>query len=242
MKIDGDLAELMGIHIGDGCISVNKRYSEYYLGGDLKEEKEYHNEWVAPLFNKKIMIPLYDKKAPYKEHPKVGIYGFHIFDKKIVRFFEKLSIPSGPKINISIPKPILRSKYLSRRFLRGLFDTDGTIYFDKNYSAKNPINNKPRIKLDSVSFGLINNTYDLLIGLGFNPRLRKAYKGKGDKNPFYGIIIDNIGDIDLFFKIIGFKNSKHYTKWLVFKKLNYCPPYTTIDQRKKILGIKTFKT
>ena len=41
MKIDEDLAELIGIHIGDGCISKNNRYSEYYLGGDLKEEKKY---------------------------------------------------------------------------------------------------------------------------------------------------------------------------------------------------------
>jgi len=74
MKIDEELAELIGIHIGDGCISINKRYQEYYLGGDLKEEKEYHDTWVAPLFNKKIMIPLYNKKVRYKEHPKVGIY------------------------------------------------------------------------------------------------------------------------------------------------------------------------
>jgi hypothetical protein len=33
MKIDGDLAEILGIHIGDGCMSKNSRYQEYYLGG-----------------------------------------------------------------------------------------------------------------------------------------------------------------------------------------------------------------
>ena len=73
MKIDGDMAELMGIHIGDGCISVNARYSEYYLGGDITEEVEYHDKWVSKLFNKKVMFPLYGKKVTYKFHPKVGI-------------------------------------------------------------------------------------------------------------------------------------------------------------------------
>ena len=88
------------MHIGDGCISENKRYSEYYLGGDLKEEKEYHNQWVGPLFNKKVMIPLFNRSVKYKEHPKVGIYGFHIFNKKLVDFFKKIGIPAIQLRNI----------------------------------------------------------------------------------------------------------------------------------------------
>ena len=143
MKIDEELAELLGIHIGDGCISETKRYSEYYLGGDLIEEKEYHDNWVGPLFNKKIMNPLFGKDVTYKEHPKVGIYGFHIFNKDLVNFFKNLGIKAGSKINCGIPKSITKDKVLLKRFLRGLFDTDGSLYFNKNYSAKNPINNYP---------------------------------------------------------------------------------------------------
>jgi intein/homing endonuclease len=236
VEIDGDLAEIAGIHIGDGCISVTKRYSEYYLGGDRIEEKEYHDRWVGPLFNRKIMMPLYGREVTYKDHPKVGIYGFHIFDKKIVEFFGTLGIKSGPKINIRIPDWVAKDQELSKRFIRGLFDTDGTLYFSKNYSVKNPIHNRPKIKLDSVSLGLIQDIYNLLLGLGFSPRLRKEYQGKRNKNPFYGVILDTVKDIDLFFKVIGFKSSKHYTKWQVFKKLGYCPSYTTLNQRKEILN------
>ena len=235
MERDGDLAEIIGIHIGDGCLSVTKRYSEYYLGGDITEEREYHDAWVKPLFNRKIMAPLYGKEVKYKEHPKVGIYGFHIFDKKIVELFNELGVKSGPKINIRVPEWV-KDKELSKRFLRGLFDTDGTIYFSKNYSAKNPLNNRPKIKLDSVSIGLIHDVYELLAKLGFKPRLRKVFQGKRNKNPFYGVILDTVGDIDLFLKIIEFKNSKHYTKWQIFKKLGYCPSYTKINERKEILS------
>ncbi|MBU3906639.1 MAG: hypothetical protein KKA64_00115 [Nanoarchaeota archaeon] len=236
MKIDGDLSEIIGIHIGDGCISQNKRYSEYYLGGDLTEEKEYHNQWVGPLFNKKIMIPLFGKKVNYKEHPKVGIYGFYIFDKKLTKFFEQFGIFPGHKIDIRIPKLILNNKKLSLRFLRGLFDTDGCLYFDRNRSCKNPINNVPTIKLGTVSKGLVKDVFVLLKSLGLHPIMKKPYKGKKDKNPVYTVLIYRRSDIRYFIDNIGFKNPKHYTKWLIFKKLGYCKSRTKLKERLKTLA------
>lgn len=238
MKIDGDLAEIIGIHIGDGCISKNSRYSEYYLGGDLKEEKDYHNRWVSKLFNKKVMIPLYNKKIKYKEHPKVGIYGFHIFDEKIVRFFGDLGIHPGSKFNIGVPIEIRKNRMLTLRFLRGLFDTDGTIYFEKNRISKYPLNKVPNIKLGSVSKNLTKQVYKMLINLDMHPRLKKPYKGKRDKNIVYNVLIYRKGDINFFIKKIGFKNPKHYTKWQVFKKLGYCPPKTSLYQRREIISNK----
>lgn len=235
MKIDGDLAELMGIHIGDGCISVNKRYSEYYLGGDLIEEKEYHDSWVGPLFNKKILIPFFNKKVNYKEHPKVGIYGFHIFDKKLVKFFNDLGIKSGPKLNVSIPLKILVDKELLRRFIRGLFDTDGNLYFDKNYSAKEKKNNHPIIKLGTVSRVLAKDVFNSLLDFGLYPRMKKPHRGKRDKNPVYTVLLYRKADINYFINKIKFKNSKHYTKWQIFKKLGYCPSGTSLNQRKAFL-------
>jgi len=49
------------------------------------------------------VVPLYRKKVEYKEHPNVGIYGFHTFDEKIVKFFKNLGIKPGSKIDIIIP-------------------------------------------------------------------------------------------------------------------------------------------
>lgn len=236
MKIDEDLAELLGIHIGDGCISVTERYSEYYLGGDLIEEREYHDNWVAPLFNKKIMNPLFGKNVTYKEHPKLGIYGFHIFNKELVDFFKNLGVVAGSKIHMGIPKEILLDKKLLKRFLRGLFDTDGSLYFDKNYSAKNPKNNHPIIKIGMVSKQLAHDVFDALKLLGLNPRMKIPYLGKRDKNPIYSVLIYRKNDINYFILNIKFKNSKHYTKWQVFDKLGYCPPKTSLKQRKEILG------
>ena len=235
MNLDAELAELLGIHIGDGCISENERYSEYYLGGDLTDEKEYHDNWVAPLFNKKIMQPLFGKEVEYKEHPKVGVYGFYIFNKKLVNFFKKFGINAGSKIGISIPEKIRNNKTFLKRFLRGLFDTDGTIYFDKNYSSKTPINNHPMIKLGTVSKILADQVFDSLKELGFKPRMRKPYKGKRDKNTVYAVLLYKKRDIEFFINTIEFKNPKHYTKWQVFKILSHCPPNTTLKYRKNII-------
>lgn len=235
MKIDGDLAELMGIQVGDGCISENKRYSELYIGGDITEEKEYHDNWVSKLFNKKVMLPLGKSKIKYKPHPKVGVYGAYIFDKEIVQFFKELGLRSGTKLNVTIPNEILLDVSLTKRFLRGLFDTDGNLYFDRNKTLNQLINKIPIIKLGTVSEPLANQVFNSLFSLGFHPRRKKPYKGKRDKNTVHTVLLYRKADINKFMKEIGFKSSKHYTKWRVFKKFGFCPPKTTLVDRKKML-------
>lgn len=231
------LAELLGAHIGDGCISINKRYSMYYLGGDLIEEREYHDSWVSKLLNQ-VMKDLKKPKVKYKEYPSTGIYGCYIFNKEVVNFFLEKGICFGQKINQGIPDFILKEDKLIKRFIRGLFDTDGNIYFDKNRSCKNPINNVPIIKLGTTSLKLANQVVFSLTKLGFNPRLKKPYQGKRDKNPVHTVLIYRRKDIRKYIKEIGFKNSKHLTKWLVFKKQGFSQPKTTLEQRKKILNNK----
>jgi hypothetical protein len=228
-----DLAELLGIHIGDGCLSENKRYSMYYLGGDITEEKEYHDTWVSHLLNK-LMKELKKEKVRYKEYKSTSVYGCYIFDKEIVNFFKKKGIVSGTKINQTIPQ-FINNKRLTKRFIRGLFDTDGNIYFDKNRSCKNPKNNVPIIKLGTTSEKLCNDVFNCLKDLGFCPRLKKPYKGKKDKNIVYTLLIYRKDDIVRYLNEIGFKNSKHHTKWLVFKKQGFLPPRTTLNQRKAFL-------
>ena len=51
-KYLSEVAEFLGWHIGDGCISINNRYSEYALAGDLIEEYPFYNNIVLPAFNK----------------------------------------------------------------------------------------------------------------------------------------------------------------------------------------------
>jgi len=54
--------ELIGMYVGDGCISINNRYSEYALFGDIREEMEYYKSHVIPLFNRTIMVSILNRK------------------------------------------------------------------------------------------------------------------------------------------------------------------------------------
>src|SRR3989344_5811559 len=125
--------------------------------------------------------------------------------------------------------------FFIKRFLRGLFDTDGSLCFDKNRGAKIVRNNRPYIELGTVSKNLIDDLIFMFKELNLHPMLKKPYKGKKDKHIVYRIKIYRKSEVEFFIKFIEFKNPKHYTKWLIYKKLGYCPPKTTLKQRMKIL-------
>jgi len=57
-------------------------------------------------------------------------------------------------------------------------------------------------------------------------------------NTSYSLNIRRIDDINRFFYVIGTSNPKHKTKYEVWKKIGYLPPYTTIKDRKIILNQK----
>ncbi|MFH1445685.1 MAG: hypothetical protein ABIF08_04395 [Nanoarchaeota archaeon] len=64
---------------------------------------------------------------------------------------------------------------------------------------------------------------------------RSPYKGKRDKNTLHELIVYRKNDVDRWINEISFNNPKHKTKIAVWKKLGYCPPKTTILERKSIL-------
>ncbi|MBN2421430.1 hypothetical protein JXB27_04090 [Candidatus Woesearchaeota archaeon] len=236
MEIDEKLAELIGITIGDGCISITKRYSEYAVSGDVNEEREYYDSHVIPLMKEVLARKIPDVKICGKEYSKTGVYGVYIFDKRVTDFFIEYGLKSGKKTFVEIPKSILENKKTHIPFLRGLFDTDGSIFFQKSNSTKNPIHKFPRITLVSTSHLLIEQVANILLSLGYSPKIQKPSKGKRDKNPSHRLSIHRRQDTAKWIEETGFSSPKHLTKIAVWRKLGYCPPKTTINQRKAILN------
>jgi len=235
MVITEELAELIGAHIGDGCLSDNGRYKECALLGDMNEEEEYYDNHIMPLFNRLIAKPLIHQELKAKKYPSMGVYGFLCFDERIFNYYKSLGITVGSKINTKIPKTFLTKRF-AKHTLRGIFDTDGCLYFDKNRTAKKPINKVPIIKLASTSKPLINQIYTILLKMGYNPKLKKPYKGKRDKNMNYPLIIYRKNDIlNYIERDFGFNNPKHKTKWEFYKKYGYYIPRMTIKERRELL-------
>ena len=138
IKISEEICELAGAFIGDGFFNCynNKNYQMEFTGDKLLD-LEYHREVISNILKK------------YFPNAKVHIYvvelkGYlrtRIYSKEVFCFLRDFLefIPGKKCHSIKIPNKIINSplKYLYAT-IRGIFDTDGGVYFDKrNMYSKN---------------------------------------------------------------------------------------------------------
>jgi hypothetical protein len=232
-----ELAEDIGIHIGDGSMYLSGPSKKSYIlrySGHFTEDKEHYLKRIIPL--KKA---LFNVKATGKVlNCRNNEFGIVICSKAIYNFYLKaIGIPSGKKCKIAdIPEIIKNSsKEIQCSFIRGLADTDFSVTF-KRKSTKHDLNYYPVISADFASKKLIKSLKSVLTDLGFNvvtldsvnKRYEKSYKT-------HVININGRSNLEHWMKQIGFSNPNHLTKYLIWKKYGFCPPYTTILERKQIL-------
>ena len=152
------LAEEIGIHLGDGCLSSKN----YFSVKSHKEEKAYF-DFMYDLYHL-----LYGIKIQVKEYERV--WGFEVYSKGLTQFkTQVLGLPIGEKVErIRIPEVVLatKNKEVYRAIIRGLFDTDGNIYHKKK-------NLYPVISITIKSKELIQQLRDMFLKLGFMPVVYK---------------------------------------------------------------------
>ena len=56
MKITSELAELLGIMYGDGCLSNSGSKHLVYISGHKDDDFEYHNKIIRKLFFKVLRV------------------------------------------------------------------------------------------------------------------------------------------------------------------------------------------
>ncbi|MBW2986572.1 hypothetical protein KY333_04350 [Candidatus Woesearchaeota archaeon] len=239
-KNQPNLAEFLGWHLGDGCISINEKYSEYVLAGDITEEYPFYKKVIIPTFNK-LFKQYLKKQTTLKKYSSVGVCGIYLFDENFVSHLQKkFNLTSGKKINIQMPL-ILKTNQQKKQFLRGLFDTDGSIYFCKsNFKTKKEslytiFHYKPKIKLATISEKLIKQVHKMLSDLGYSPRLYAPRKQRKNERFMHAVVLDTKKDTKKWVQEIGFRNMKHLTKIKIWQKFGFCPPHTTLKERQRIL-------
>ncbi len=230
-------AELCGAIIGDGWIQSNEQ--SFFIAGDPLEDKEYYDAHSSKIIEK-ILIPVTPKSFPYWK-----VYGIGIYRQEIVRKLIDLDLPVGKKVDTArVPDWILNSNSkVIHSFLRGFFDADGSIFCQKDYTkyAKkfdSKFHTKIRLRMSSVSLELAKQTNDLcnLCNFGSVHRVLEGGKRYGRNYSDVGIIeINKIESIKKWFEELKPSNPKHVTKYRVWKKFGFCPPKTSIYQRKEIL-------
>ena len=232
-----DLAEVCGIHVGDGYLRNDGRRRELDISGSF-EESGYYDFHVKPLFEKVFGITLKNRIFPSR-----GTYGFVIRDRDIIRFFHDLGFPYGKKsTTVKIPSFVLKSNdaLIHTRFLRGLFDTDGYLGFRKcygNYTLfKVSRHHYPQIQLTTVSPYLSKQIILLLGRLGLAHYCYRDEPSGVGENVAYRIMLNGVSRLHQWMELIGMKNEVKRSRYVVWKAFGFCPTNLTFEQRKGILN------
>lgn len=174
------LAELIGITLGDGCITKLARTESLRVicNSNDREYVKYVSDLIRRIFNKK---PTYTKR---NDENAIDI---RLYQKFISC---RLGLMAGNKIknNIGVPEWIYSKNVYMVNCLKGLFDTDG--HFRKNLD-----NYLHVIELKNHCRQILQDTYKMLKLLGYNPQSGREYVRLARKNEVY-----------VFVELINFRN------------------------------------
>lgn len=221
-KPSKELAELMGIIIGDGNIWVRKG-GYYYLTitGDANKDEDYLSNYVRELFRS-----LFGKEMQvHKNKNNNGMY-VKIGNKDIIFTLNHFGFPSGDKKenNIIIPIWIMKNEEYLKNCIRGMIDTDGSVVFLKGreYPYIWFSSNIPNIRRDFSSAMKI---------LGFD-----TSKWNIRENHAADCYIAKKEHVVRFLKEVGFSNLKHAEK---FRRISYADKeFLPLSSRGQIRALK----
>ena len=196
-KRSSELAEFVGIMLGDGGIS------QYQLKVTLHkiDDKEY-GEFVISLIEK-----LFDVPVSVQPRKRDNSTNYVISRVELVQHcINKIGLKQGNKIKqqIDIPDWIKQNKQYSIACVRGLVDTDGSV-FTHRYKINGKLYSYKKMGFTSRSKKLVNSVFKILDSIDLCPRITKNYED---------VRIDSIESMKNYFKLIGTHNPKHLKRYL----------------------------
>jgi hypothetical protein len=152
----GDLAELIGVILGDGHIQKFPRTERLLIFSNASNTGfvERYTTLVEQVFDKKPTV----YKVKGQECVRIGIYQKHIS--------ERLGIPAGARKNLDLPVPdwILSNNDYVVRYLRGLYEAEGS---ESHHAATST----HKFSFANMNQSILENVYGLMAYLGFHPSM-----------------------------------------------------------------------
>lgn len=174
------LAEFIGVMLGDGqitrtqiVITIGKNETDYlrYLYGLIKV--------------------LFGASPKHIERFDRGVYVIYLGSVELVRFLREMGLVSNKvREQVDLPKWILKDKEWGRAFLRGFFDTDGSIY---------KLRFGVQMSFCNHSIPLLRSTRKILLNLDYHPSEISAWK----------VYLTRKSDLHHYAENVGFSNKKH---------------------------------
>ena len=183
-KRSEDLAEFFGIMLGDGHVS------HFQVVVSLGNKEEIYAEHVSMLI-KKI----------FKTNAKIslrstGYRDVYLGSVDITSWLLKQGLVSNKvKSQVDVPSWVFSKNNFIKGFLRGFFDTDGSVY-KLRYGVQ--------ISFCNRSLPILKSLQLMLKKLRYNP----------SSVSLYNLYLTRRGDIERFFKEIKPSNHKHIDRYL----------------------------
>ena len=194
-----ELAEITGIMLGDGNLYLSKKL-KFYTTVCFNKKETYYLDYVKNLFESYFF--------PYKFRIQELEYEFLLrnISKCVGKILVLTGIKEGNKVKnkVSIPKWVFGNGNFLKSALRGLFDTDGSVF--RKY------NNYAQISFKFAGYDLTNSVREALIKLGFTPtKIQLGHSSKGGTDwKFY---LSRQEEIKKFFHEIKPANDKHLERF-----------------------------
>lgn len=187
------LAEFIGISMGDGSlttyqatISLNSTDDANYINYVTKLAEELFG--ICPKINKLTSS---------------NCTNIVFSSVELIEFLQSMGLPKGDKIraNLDIPEWIRCDDDYTKNCLRGLFDTDGSVYLE-THNIDGRIYSYPRLSFVSVSEALRESVFEAYLNLGIGAKIRMNRS----------VNIERFTDVEKYFKIVGSSNTKHLSR------------------------------
>ncbi len=181
-----DLAEFFGIMLGDGRLSGSQVVVT--LGTKELEYAEYVVELIRKVFGARPKIAI--RKRGYKDVylGSVDLTGWLrseglVYNKVLAQ--------------VDAPKWIFTNPRFIENFIKGFFDTDGSVY---------RLRWGNQISFNNESLPLLKSIRDMLLYIGYSPSKISGYK----------VYLTKKSNIERFFREISPKNPKHIRRYIDF--------------------------
>lgn len=220
--INKEFYEFYGIMLGDGCISryinQNREKFEFRIDGNSTTDLDYYKKFVQPLTSQ---IRNKNTKISFRKDCNGIFIRFH--SKEFAQFLnKKFNFPIGKKGDIKLATFLEKDWKSLKYILRGIFDTDGCLYFTKNNST---MRSYPIIEISSHSKPLLHQLNNILLSKGFAPK----FSHYNDSIKLHGKKA-----LKRWIDLIGTNNPDKFSKFKFWQKFGYCPKINELNYQDRV--------
>ncbi len=205
-KDSSDLAEFVGIMLGDGSISSN--CTQAVISLHKTDDKNYIGfvcDLIKKLFHTDPVVYRYQKGS----HKNVADITVH--STSLIIFLKSKGLKSGNKVKqqVDVPHWIKMDKDFSKYCLRGLIDTDGSVYSHKHKTNGCDCFNIG-LNFSNRSAPILKFAYRTLENLKFHPKIFTN-----------GVNLYRESEVCRYSRKVGFSNIYHKNRLNIFLKQKY---------------------